>query len=83
MRGAETNVYIYNGEFGIAGTVDKDEAIDYDTYGLLFGHYLIRHSPMMAGSWDEIVNDWTKIIIKDMIKNGTAEAINEYTTVAI
>lgn len=82
QQDSETKVYIYNGEFGIAGTMDKDEAADYDQYGLLAGYYTVTHSSCMAGSWDEIINDWTSIIIKDMVAKKTAKEINKYTTMA-
>jgi len=84
MQGGQTKIWMYNGEFGLDGTANKAEALDYAKYGVpLAGYYIVHHSPIMAGNWDEIVIDFVRIIKNAMMRAGLAKSINVFTDLAI
>ena len=83
MTGASTRVYMVNGDYGLCCAACKDDAVDYDQLGMLAGYYQINHSPMMAGSWDDILNDFGKIARQKMLDDGLAKLINMGTILAI
>ena len=82
---AATNLYIVinsegsDGDVAIMTRKDADEAVEYNGAEIV-GYYRITHPCIMAGDWQECLNDFGGAVIRDMREKGLT-SVNEYGTI--